>query len=84
MLISSFILRGDVHKWLPGILLLKSLNDRLILYKNFADFSIFVFYTENFLVLEDITEKMKNFDQDVMVTYRHSSYNNPYIDYPVK
>ena len=82
VLITSVIMRGDFNIWLPRILKLRFLSDKLMLYKNFTRFSLFIFYTESFSIIDELTSKMKDIDASAIVTYRNGSYNNPYICYP--
>ncbi|OWP57076.1 MAG: hypothetical protein B2I17_02640 [Thermoplasmatales archaeon B_DKE] len=83
VLITSVIMKGDLHNWLPTISRCKFLDDRLLLYKNFSRYSFFIFYTENFSAIDDLTAEVSKIDPSSLVTYRNGSYNNPYVNYPM-
>ncbi len=83
VMITSVIMKGDLHNWLPTISKSEFLRERLLLYKNFSRFSFFIFYTETFSVIDDLTAEVTGIDPSSLVTYRSGSYNNPYIKYPM-
>ena len=83
VLITSVIMKGDFHNWLPAISKSEFLSDRLLLYKNFSMFSFFIFCTETFSAIDDLITEVTRIDPGSMVTYRNGSYNNPYVDYPM-
>jgi DNA-binding Lrp family transcriptional regulator len=83
VMITSVIMKGDLHHWLPAISKSEFLSDRLLLYKNFSRFSFFIFYTETFSVIDDLTAEVTRIDPSSLVTYRNGSYNNPYVNYPM-
>ena len=60
------------------------LKDRLLLYKNFTRFSFFIFCTETFSAIDDLTVEVTKIDPGALVTYRNGSYNNPYVRYPMQ
>lgn len=84
VLITSVIMKGDFDKWLPLISKSQFLKDRLLLYKNFARFSFFIFCTETLSAIDDLTVEVTEIDPGALVTYRNGSYNNPYVRYPVQ
>ncbi len=83
VLITSVIMKGDFHNWLPAISKSEFLSDRLLLYKNFSMFSFFIFCTETFSAIDELTTEVTKIDPGSLVTYRNGSYNNPYVDYPM-
>ncbi len=82
VLLPSIIMVGDCHKWLPAIFKSKFLGERLLLYKNWASFSFFIFYAETFSVIDNLILEVKAIDPASMITYRNGSLNNPYVNYP--
>ncbi len=82
ILLPSAIMEGHIDKWLPMILRSKLLSNLLLLYKNFATYSFYIFSTDTFSLMDELASELMKINSDVLLSYRNGSCNNPFVHYP--